>query len=121
MSKLLLCAIIVVGVLSQGCASIFCSGSQNIRVLSEPPGAKVQMGAYEGTTPYDVSLPRGKDYPIQVTYNGQTKTQSLSRTIEPVYWVNILFWPGLVIDLATGKMWEYDPTVYRFDFSAARQ
>jgi hypothetical protein len=117
MKKLLLCAMVVVVLLIQGCCSLFCSGSQNISVRSEPPGAKVEMGPYEGTAPYDVSIPRGKEYVIQATHDGHTKTQTLNRSIEPVYWVNILFWPGLIIDLATGKMWEYDPTVYKFDFT----
>jgi hypothetical protein len=120
MKKVLLCAMVVVAVSCQGCCSLFCSGSQTISIRSDPPGAKVAMGAYEGTTPYDVSIPRGKDYVIQATYDGQTKSQSLNRSIEPVYWVNILFWPGLIIDLATGKMWEYDPTMYNFAFAPKR-
>jgi len=120
MNKLLLCAIVVVALLSQGCCSLFCSGTQNVQVLSDPPGAKVQIGPYEGKTPYTLALRRGKDYPIQVVHEGQTKTQPLNRRIEPVYWVNILFWPGLIVDLATGKMWEYDPTIYKFDFTAPK-
>jgi len=35
---------------------------------------------------------------------------------EPPF-VNILFWPGLIIDLATGTMFRYDPTEYQFDFT----
>jgi hypothetical protein len=41
----------------------------------------------------------------------------LNKEIEPLYFVNILFWPGLIIDLATGAMFEYDPTHYSFDFT----
>jgi hypothetical protein len=120
MKKVLLFVMIVLVVFSQGCCSIFCSGSQNITVRSEPAGAKVQVGPYEGVAPYDVSIPRGKDYVVQATYDGQTKSQNLDKNIEPVYFVNILFWPGLIIDLATGKMWEYDPTIYNFNFAGSK-
>ena len=76
----------------------------------------MRIGPYKGTTPYEVTVPRGKDYIIQATYNGKTETQNLNKSIEPVYWVNILFWPGLIIDLATGNMFKYEPKVYEFDF-----
>ncbi|UCD51245.1 MAG: PEGA domain-containing protein [Phycisphaerales bacterium] len=118
MKKLLLCTTLVTVLFSQGCCSLFCSGSQNVSIRSDPPGASVEMGPHQGTTPYEVSVPRGKDYVIRATYEGQTKTRNLTKSIEPVYWVNILFWPGLIIDLATGKMWEYDPTVYNLDFTS---
>ena len=28
---------------------------------------------------------------------------------------NILFWPGFLIDLGTGKMNKYDPVIYNID------
>ena len=101
-----------------GCCSIFTSGPQSISVDSEPPGAKVVIGEFQGTTPYRVEMPRGRSYVIEATLNGQTRTKALTKSIEPVYWVNILFWPGLIIDLATGKMFKYEPKRYNFDFSS---
>lgn len=102
---------------NQSCCSIFTSGPQTISVDSKPEGAKVQIGPHKGTTPYKVSLPRGKDYVIVASYGKDSETLTLNKNIEGVYWVNILFWPGLIIDLATGKMFKYEPTHYEFDFT----
>jgi hypothetical protein len=104
-------------VFSQGCCSIFTSGPQTISVDSKPEGAKVRIGPYTGVTPYQVSLPRGKDYVIEASYEKKTQTLSLSKSVEPIYWVNILLWPGLIVDIVTGDMFKYEPTQYRFDFT----
>jgi len=103
-------------VFSQGCCSIFTSSPQTIKVDSKPQGANVTIGPYKGTTPYSVIIPRGKEYIISVKHGNKTETMSLNRSIEPVYWINILFWPGLIIDLATEKMWRYEPTEYTIEF-----
>jgi hypothetical protein len=116
MKKAILCVMLVAVVFTQGCCSIFKADPQTVSVNSNPPGAKVEIGPHSGTTPFQISLPKGKDYVITATYQGQTKTANLNKSIEPLYWVNILFWPGLIIDLATGKMFEYDPTQYSFNF-----
>ncbi len=54
---------------------------------------------------------------ITAKYKDDSQTQNLNKSIEPVYWVNILFWPGLIVDIATGKMFKYDPTEYSFEFT----
>jgi hypothetical protein len=117
MRKSVLCTVMAVLIFTQGCCTVFTGDPQTISVDSKPEGAKVQIGPHEGTTPYRVSLPRGKSYVIQASYGGKDKTLALSKKIQPVYWINILFWPGLIIDLATGAMFEYNPTHYNFDFT----
>ena len=117
MRKSVLCVVLAAVIFTQGCCSIFTSDPQTVSVDSKPQGAKVMIGPYKGTTPYQVSLPRGKDYVITAKYKDDSQTQNLNKSIEPVYWVNILFWPGLIIDLATGKMFKYDPTEYNFEFT----
>jgi len=112
---LLCCAFL----LTQGCCSIFTSGDQPVFIDSVPQGADVKVGPYKGSTPYSVTIPRGKDYVITVKNGTQTETLTLEKSIEPVYWVNILFWPGLLIDLGTGKMWKYSPTEYEVTFDGA--
>ncbi len=116
MKKSILCVSLIALIFTQGCCSIFTADPQTVSVDSKPPGAEVKVGPHQGTTPYQVSLPRGKDYVITAEYEGKTKTANLNKSIEPVYWVNILFWPGLIIDLATGKMFKYEPTEYSFNF-----
>ena len=115
--KQCLCVLLAALVFTQGCCSIFTSGPQTVSVDSKPPGASVAIGPFKGKTPYQVSLPRGKDYVITAKHGDDSQTQNLNKSIEPVYWVNILFWPGLIIDLATGKMFKYEPTEYEFDFT----
>ncbi len=100
----------------QGCASLFTGGSQQVSVRSEPTGAKVVIGPYEGTAPCTFTVPAGKSYVIQAKYQGEQKTQPLERGIQPVTFLNIFFWPGFLIDLGTGKIWVYDPTNYLFTF-----
>jgi len=117
MKKSFLCTVLAALIFAQGCCSIFTGNPQTISVNSKPAGAKVLIGPYEGTTPYQISLPRGKNYVIQASYEGRDKTLALNKQIQPVYFINILFWPGLIIDLATGAMFEYDPIHYDFDFT----
>ena len=117
MKKSILCVLLAIAFMSQGCCSIFTPNPQLISVDSKPEGAKVRIGQHKGTTPYSVSLPKGNSYIVEASYAGETQSLAMNKNIEPVYWVNILFWPGLIIDLATGKMWKYEPTHYEFDFT----
>ena len=102
--------------LCNGCCSLFSEGSQVITVDSDPQGASVRIGEAVGTTPFTLTVPKGEEYVITAAYGGQTQSQTLTRTIDGLYWVNILVWPGLIVDAVTGKMHVYDPTSYSFDF-----
>jgi hypothetical protein len=115
--KILLCVVLSFVIFTSGCCSIFTSDPQTISVDSKPAGANVKIGPYSGQTPYNVPIPRGKNYIITAEYQGKKEMLSLEKQIEPVYFVNILFWPGLIIDLATGSMFRYEPAEYDFDFS----
>ena len=117
MKRTIIILMLICSITLSSCCSIFTGGPQTISVNSKPEGAKVKIGPYDGTTPYNVSIPRGKNYTIQAEYQGKREVVNLEKNIEPVYWVNILFWPGLLIDLATGSMFRYDPTEYEFDFT----
>ena len=103
-------------VFNSGCCSIFTSGPQTINIDSVPQGADVKVGPHKGKTPFTVTLPRGKDYIITAKYGEKTETLTLEKSIEPAYWVNILIWPGLLVDVATAKMWKYSPTEYEIVF-----
>ena len=103
--------------LTQGCCTVLTSEPQGISVDSEPKGADVKIGPHVGKTPYTVTIPRGKSYVIEASYGGATQTKTLDRTIEPLYFLNILLWPGLIVDLATGSMYRYEPTTYEFHFA----
>jgi hypothetical protein len=117
MKKSALCVLLALVFFTQGCCSIFTRDPQTITITSNPEGAEIKMGPYTGITPLQVTLPRGKDYVIKGIYGQQTKTVNLTKTIENIYWLN-LFPPfaGLVIDMATGKMFTYEPLNYDIDF-----
>ena len=116
MKKILVTVLLIAFCFNQGCCSIFTSKPQAITVESNPSQANVKIGPYKGKTPYTVIIPRGKDYIIEGKIGDKTETVALNKSIEPVYWINILFWPGLIIDLATGSMWKYEPTEYELSF-----
>ena len=100
-----------------GCCSLFRESSQVIRVNSTPQGATVKLGDAEGKTPYALTVPKGKEYVMNVKLGGETKSMSLQKRVDGLYWVNILVWPGLIVDAITGKMHVYDPVEYSFDFT----
>ena len=108
---------ILILLLCSGCCSLFRSGSQSITVDSQPPGAKVKVGEAIGTTPFTSIIPKGKEYVIVASFDGSDQSQTLTRKVDGLYWVNILVWPGLIVDAVTGTMHEYDPTGYNFDFT----
>jgi hypothetical protein len=115
MNKLILYVLATVSIFTQGCCSIFKSGPQLISVDSKPQGADVEIGPHRGKTPYTVSLPKGKDYAITVSFPGHTETVSIGKSMEPFFFANVLFWPGIFVDSATGAMYKYEPTHYEFD------
>ena len=109
--------IIATSIFTTGCCTVFRPGTEHIHVDSEPPGAKVTMGPYSGVTPYTVAIPRGKSYIMNVEHDGWKQSNVLHRKLDALFFVNILWWPGLIVDLVTGKSIKYDPTIYRFDFT----
>ena len=117
MKQVLAAFLVCIMLFNSGCCSVFTPHPQKVMVDSKPAGAKIKIGPYKGATPYQVTIPRGKEYVIEATYNDKSDSQLLNRSIEPLYWVNILFFPGLFIDLITGSMFKYEPTRYEFDFN----
>lgn len=118
MKKAALCVLLILIFLTQGCCSIFTKEPQTITITSRPEGATVQIGPYEGETPLQVTLPRGKDYTMTVTYGDQIKREKLHREVENIYFLNLIppLWFGLVIDMADGTMFTYEPLNYNFVF-----
>jgi hypothetical protein len=121
MKKVVVFMLVLALLVNGGCCSIFGGGSQMITVKSQPEEAKVEIGSLEGVTPYQVKMAKGKDYSIRVTYAGRTLSTPLEKKVDGVFWVNLLFFPGLIIDAATGNMYKYDPVNYNFDFTQPKQ
>ncbi|MEO8704072.1 MAG: PEGA domain-containing protein [Kofleriaceae bacterium] len=107
MTKLV--AIIVVVCLS-GCATLFASKTSQLPVATNPPGAIVYVnGAPVGQTPTIVELEGRRPANIQIYLPGFQPVQIWrAKSFSGWFWVNILFWPGFFVDLATGSHTHYD-------------
>jgi hypothetical protein len=71
-------------------------------------------------TPYSLSMPKGKDYPIQFTKDGyESETRYINRSFDTIGIVNILFPPLFLVDFATGAMFKYDPDQYSVTMTPA--
>ncbi len=109
----LLCAFVFV----TGCATVLTQDTQNITVTSDPPGADVQIGPYKCVTPCVLQIPKGKNYAIDVKYGEQKQSVPLTKGVAGTTLINILFWPGFIVDAITGNVQKYNPTEYNFTFT----
>lgn len=121
MKKILLNLLLCVSVICSGCATIFTSDSQNITFGSEPEGANIKVGPYECITPCAIEIPKGKNFTIEASYDGQKKVVPLTTKMAGSTLINILFWPGFIIDALTGNIKKYDPTHYDFVFEIEKE
>lgn len=99
--------------LVMGCASIAGNNDRTVTVHSNPEGAKVFVGHKQyGTTPAVVRLPTyiygGKEITVKKA-GYESQTQTVNSKFQPVGLLNILFWPGFIIDAATGSTVKIDP------------
>jgi len=101
-----------IAVFLAGCATLFANKTPEVRIASDPDGAKVYVnGDFMGNTPVKLQLASNKTYTIEFRKDGyQTKTYHLNNHVGGGWIVlDILggFWP-IVIDLATGSWYEFD-------------
>lgn len=86
------------------CATLFTSSTETVQVTSEPPGAKYEIGPFSGKTPDSIAIPK-KSIPDFATFEMpgyERRTVPVASGISGVFWVNILFWPGMIVDIVTG-------------------
>jgi hypothetical protein len=100
------------------CASIFNSGNQTMLAHPTNPedeGVVVNVNTSSGT--YKAKLPATiisapstfSDVTVQVADKCYEKTEVvINKSVTPSYWVNIIIWPGLIIDALDGYMWKFD-------------
>ncbi len=91
------------------CATILQSGPDRIFVNSEPAGAKVSLdGMPVGVTPVQVSVNRKDEGVFLIQKDGFSSVQ-LDRDKVVAGWTfaNLLFWPGIIVDLATSNQGKY--------------
>jgi hypothetical protein len=112
----LICSLLVT---LSGCATMFGSNSRAVRIDSQPSGATIYVNNKEcGVTPAVITLPNyiygGKT--ITLKKDGyQTQNMMVVTRFQPVTLLNILFWPGLIVDAATGSFVKVDENSLSFN------
>ncbi len=91
-------------VAGSGCATLFSSDTCVVQFESTPPGATYTYGPFSGKTPDSVAVPKKAiaSYASFAMNGYQSKTVPVTTGITGVFWLNLLFWPGLIIDVVTG-------------------
>ncbi len=119
-----LAAVAFVAALTASCATIVKGGTQSMTVSSNVDGADVFLdGQKIGTTPFAGMVPKGKGT-LMVQKNGyKTQTISLSTSLEPIFWGNIIIGGtlGSITDFASGAAFQYAPASYQVDLKSEAQ
>lgn len=106
--------IIVLSISLSGCATIFGDSKDLINVRSNDPAATILINGNEmgkGSAQYTVM--RGKEATITATKKGcSDRSVQTEKSMVGATWLNILFWPGFIVDVATGSMQKTDPLDY---------
>lgn len=108
----------LIAVTFSGCATVLSGTSQKITIDSEPQGALVQIGHQTGRTPVTMTIPKGKDYEVVVSVVGRKRVIPLTRTFDTIGFLNVLFFPGFIVDAATGALMKYEPSFVRVEFAS---
>lgn len=113
-------ATILVAAHLSGCASMLAGGTSVLDVAIDAPDDQVTTtlvakGSGQRTTVtgrhFKTALDRGNDYEVTVDGRGRrTEIRDIHRAIQGIYWCNLLFPPGFLIDLLTNAIWEHTPS-----------
>ena len=107
-----------------GCATIFSSSSDPVAFNSVAEGAKVQInGMNVGKTPVTVPVKRSISPPqVLLKLDGyESQYIMLQNSFAPVGLLNIFFWPGFIVDAATGAMMKYEPQSYEIELDKNKE
>ena len=104
--------------IATSCASVFNGGSQTMLAHPSNPedeGVVVTVttssGAYKSKLPATIisSPSTFSNVTIEVADKCYDKTETIvHKGVTPSYWVNLLIWPGFIIDALDGYMWKFD-------------
>jgi len=88
-------------------------GLQTVAINSQPPGAAVTVnGTAQGKTPVQAQLDWRQAYTVELQKGGYDPyRQVLAKQVDPLFFLNILFIPGFVVDLATGAYQKFPDDV----------
>lgn len=114
--------VLLVGVLSQSCATLFTGTHDRIYFNSIPAGATVEIDGFpQGVTPTSVLVKRTLSSKTAVLRleGYQTRQFQVDQTFNAVSLLDFLwlplFWIPGIVDLATGAVMRYDPKGYNIE------
>jgi hypothetical protein len=111
-------AVALAAVLSAGCATLVKGTTQSITVSSNIDGAEIFLdGQRIGATPYAGPVPKNKGTLMVQKSGYKTQTVALSKTLEPIFWGNIITGGtlGSLTDFGSGSAYQYAPASYQVD------
>ncbi|MCR4316271.1 MAG: hypothetical protein NUW37_07985 [Planctomycetes bacterium] len=95
-----------------GCATIISGSEQEVKFDASLPGTMLSIDNKEYSLPTFVKLTTGDPHVATFTHtNSGTVTMTVKTHFN--WWTlgNIIVWPLVFVDLATGAMWKLDETV----------
>jgi hypothetical protein len=107
-----------------GCASIAGDNTRRVSVNSKPEGAAIYVDNQQyGTTPAVITLPSyvygGKS--VTLKKRGYQDTSMIVNTkFQPIALLDVLLWPTLLVDAATGDLVKIDPANRQLHATLAR-
>lgn len=109
-------ALLVVGLCSTGCATLFSSDKQDLKVRAYPEDALILVDTAErGHGSVTVPLAREKGHTVEIRKDGfERRSVVIAQSINPWFFANILFgpffWIGMLIDAGSGNINHLSPT-----------
>lgn len=120
MKKLTLFGVLVLFV--SACATLVSGTKQVITINSNVVGAEVYMdGLLIGKTPFMGEVPKGKKTLLIKKDGYKDYNASLSTSLEPMFWGNIIIGGtlGSITDFASGAAYAYAPASYQVELYSA--
>ena len=118
MSKRSLLIGITLSLFLASCVSIMKGTKQTVTINSNVDGADVYLeGQRIGETPFVGKIKKNKEA-VTIKKNGyRTHTLSFSKSLEPLFWGNIITGGtlGSITDFATGAAYTYSPSSYQVE------
>ena len=100
--------------LLSGCATVFNPSNDIITVHAQDNDTKIFIdGNYMGNGNVTYPVARGKSLMIAGEKKGCAPVMiQTQKTLAGITLLNVFFWPGFIIDAATGAIQKTDPVIY---------
>ena len=110
-------SLILTFLFTSACASMFNDRHHLIGVDSDPKGAMVSSNMLhrEATTPTTFSFDKAGSPEVKVRLEKEgfvPQETVVKKNVTPSFLLNVLFWPGFIVDVVSGAMWNYQPEVF---------